>query len=153
MLRNIFVDVEGNVEVLDRIERIFDWHKLHEDPFLGYKVDDCVSLSGYRMTIVPQLRLFIQGYLHRVPPLNWLTGQRETTLSLTASEQPCAPCALSVCRFCVRHNGMVAADKQHNNLIEAVMTLAFELVNFGYYLKHNDAWYKLHDCSNTTDRW
>jgi len=38
--------------------------------------------------------------------------------------------------FCLRHSGMVAEDKTYNNLIQAVMRLAYELVNFGYGMRH-----------------
>jgi hypothetical protein len=41
-------------------------------------------------------------------------------------------CVCVYASFCAKHDGMVAHDTAQNKLTEAVMALAYELINFGY---------------------
>jgi hypothetical protein len=41
-------------------------------------------------------------------------------------------CVCVCTSFCAKHDGMVAHDTAQNKLTEAVMALAYELINFGY---------------------
>jgi len=62
VIHNVLVDVKGNVEVLDRIEKAFDWAALEEDPLSKENFDDRMSISKARMDLFPQLRQFIHKY-------------------------------------------------------------------------------------------
>ena len=63
LLHHVYVDVKGNVEVLDRIEKAFPWETLDKDMMAKMVNDERVSVSGARMDFFPKLRTFIQEYV------------------------------------------------------------------------------------------
>jgi inositol 1,4,5-triphosphate receptor type 1 len=59
LMINLFVDVGSNVDILDGIALVFEWDKLHANPFAESANDPTQSLSGARFQQFPQLSRWI----------------------------------------------------------------------------------------------
>lgn len=82
VMMNLFIDVDGNTDILEEVQLCFEWSKLSSIPYAAASDDPSISLTGARMPFFSVLNEWLHAFLRERQSLE--ANMEETNLLIAS---------------------------------------------------------------------